>query len=248
MKGEEQAPEFSQTAIDDVSHAVRDGLVSAWPICLGYIPIGLALGVLGQKAGLAPWQVGLMSIVVFAGSSQFIAVAMLASGTAPASIVATTFLVNLRHLLMSSAIARYLDSAGKRFLAFFAYGITDESFAVNTARFRDGQWDRRRALTVNIAANLCWIVSTVIGVYAGEFIPSGAFGIDYALTAMFLCLLVYQIREMSHAVVAVVAGALSVIFHATLPENMNVMAATVIAAGLGLVISTRKGKVSNGAC
>ena len=59
---------------------IREGLSVAWPVCLGYFPIGLSLGVLAQKAGLAPWQMALMSLLVFAGGSQFIAVAMLGSG------------------------------------------------------------------------------------------------------------------------------------------------------------------------
>ena len=82
---------------------VVQGLMAAWPICLGYIPIGLAFGVLAQKAGLSVLEIGSMSIFVFAGSSQFIAVSMLSTGAGAASIIVTTFMVNLRHLLMSLA-------------------------------------------------------------------------------------------------------------------------------------------------
>src|SRR5689334_12770647 len=84
---------------------LRNGLTAAWPICLGFLPIGLSLGVLAQKAGLLPWQVAAMSFLVFAGGSQFIAVGMLAAGASVVTIIGTTFLVNLRHLLMSSALA-----------------------------------------------------------------------------------------------------------------------------------------------
>src|SRR4051812_13572167 len=106
---------------------LRAGLAAAWPICLGYFPIGLSLGVLAQKAGLAPWQMALMSIAVFAGGSQFIAVAMISSGASAAAIVSTTFMVNLRHLLMSSALSVHFPGVSRQFLALFAYGITDES-------------------------------------------------------------------------------------------------------------------------
>ena len=84
---------------------IWQGLTTGWPICLGYIPIGLAFGILAQQAGLTPIQIGIMSLVVFAGSSQFIAISMLSSGANLPSIVATTFMVNLRHLLMSSAVS-----------------------------------------------------------------------------------------------------------------------------------------------
>ncbi len=71
---------MSATSSPPIRQSVRDGLAAAWPICLGYLPIGLAFGVLAQKAGLGPWHVALMSLLVFAGGSQFIAVAMLAAG------------------------------------------------------------------------------------------------------------------------------------------------------------------------
>jgi 4-azaleucine resistance transporter AzlC len=183
-----------------------DGLSAGWPICLGYVPIGMAFGVLAQKAGLTPLQIGLMSIVVFAGSSQFIAVSMLSAGASAPAIIATTFMVNLRHILMSSALAVYLRAAHRGLLALFAYGVTDESFAVNLPRLRTEDWGLSRALVVNQAANLTWLVSTVTGGVGGRFIPEGALGIDYALIAMFICLLIYQIRQRIHLLTAVIAG------------------------------------------
>lgn len=215
---------------------IRDGLKAAWPICLGFIPIGLSFGVLAQKAGLGPLHVLLMSMLVFAGSSQFIAVAMLEAGVSAGAIIATTFVVNLRHLLMSSAMSVHFPDVSRRFLALFAYGVTDESFAVNTTCFRKGGWDRWRALTVNHATNLCWIASTVAGVYIGDLVPAGAFGIDYALSAMFICLLTFQFRERLHMVTALIAGALSVSFSLILPGNGHVIAATCLAATIGLII------------
>jgi predicted branched-subunit amino acid permease len=89
-----------------------------------------------------------MSIMVFAGSAQFIAVAMLAGGASAPAIITTTFVVNLRHVLMSSALAVYLRAAHRGLLALYAYGVTDESFAVNLPRFNAGNWSLSRALVV----------------------------------------------------------------------------------------------------
>jgi 4-azaleucine resistance transporter AzlC len=172
------------------SAPLKSGLTAGWPICLGYLPIGMAFGVLAQKAGLTPLQIGLMSIMVFAGSAQFIAVSMLSGGASAAAIITTTFVVNLRHVLMSSALAVYLRAAHRGLLALYAYGVTDESFAVNLPRFNARDWSLSRALVVNHAANLTWFISTVAGGIGGRFIPEGALGIDYALIAMFICLLV----------------------------------------------------------
>ena len=226
------------TSSSSIAHLTifNEGLKAGWPICLGYIPIGMAFGVLAQKAGLTPLHIGLMSIMVFAGSSQFIAVSMLAVGASSLSIIATTFMVNLRHVLMSSALAVYLQSAHRGFLALYAYGITDESFAVNMPRFSDGNWSLSRALVVNHSANLTWFVSTLVGGIGGRFIPEGALGIDYALIAMFICLLVYQIKKLIHLLTAVISGFTAVGLAMLIPGNSYIVIASIAAATVGLII------------
>jgi 4-azaleucine resistance transporter AzlC len=226
-------------ATTDKASILKDGLRAAWPICLGYVPIGLAFGVLAQKAGLSPLAIGLMSVLVFAGSAQFIAVAMLGAGSGIAAIIATTFAVNLRHLLMSSALSVYLKGIHKRWLSLFAYGITDESFALNLVRFREGNWDWKRALTVNHVTNTFWVASTVIGGLGGSFIPDHAFGIDYALMGMFLCLLVYQLRGRLYVLTGLIAGAAAVVLSVLIPGNSYIVVASVIAATAGLLIRRR---------
>jgi 4-azaleucine resistance transporter AzlC len=224
----------------DLRRVVKDGILAAWPICLGYAPIGLAFGVLAQKAGLSPAEIGLMSLLVYAGSAQFIAVSMISGGAAAIPIILTTFTVNLRHLLMSSALAVHLRGLNAGWLSLYAYGVTDESFALNMARFRDASWDGRRALVLNHTANLAWIASTVIGGFGGRFIPAGAFGIDYALPAMFICLLVLQIRGGLYVAVALIAGALAVVLSLLIPGNAYIVAATAAAATIGVFLRRRK--------
>ena len=223
----------------------KEGLSAGWPICLGYLPIGIAFGVLAQKAGLTPVHIGLMSVLVFAGSSQFIAVSMIAVGAAAPAIITTTFVVNLRHVLMSSALAIYLRSAPQGLLALYAYGVTDESFAVNLPRFAGGTWSLSRALVVNQSANLTWFISTVAGGIGGHFIPEGAFGIDYALIAMFICLLIYQIRKLIHLLTAVIAGFIAVVLSLMIPGNTYIVIATVVAATVGVIIQRKVKMVQN---
>jgi len=215
---------------------LQDGVIGAWPICLGYLPIGLAFGVIAQKAGLSPLEIGLMSVLVYAGSAQFIAVSMLSAGADLVPIVLTTFTVNLRHLLMSSSLSTFMRNVGPGRLSLFAYGVTDESFALNSVKFREGRWDWWRALVLNHTANLTWIASTVAGGFGGEFIPAEAFGIDYALVAMFLCLLIFQLRGMLYVAVAIIAGVLAVVISLLIPGNSYIVIASVIAAALGVVI------------
>lgn len=217
-------------------------LQAAWPICLGYVPIGLAFGVLAQKAGFSAFEVALMSVLVFAGSAQFIGVAMWQEGAGPAAIVITTFVVNLRHFLMSSALAVYLKRCRPGFVSLFSYGVTDESFAVNLSKFRDGAWQPKQALLLNQVSNACWVVSTTAGAYAGQFIPERAFGIDYALIAMFLCLLVFQLRGRIYVFTGLVAGVLAVILSLLFPGNLYVVIASMVAATIGYAVRERKSR------
>jgi 4-azaleucine resistance transporter AzlC len=221
------------------SEILRQGASAAWPICLGYIPIGLALGVLAQQAGIPWWAVALMSILVFAGSAQFICVAMLAAGASVSAIIFTTLVVNLRHTLMSSALAIYLSGVNRKFLALFSYGVTDESFAVNMSRFRDGQWCRRRALSVNHIANFVWIISTIAGTLVGQLVPQGAFGIDYALTGMFICLLVFQLHGRIYILTGLLAAVISVVWYLLIPGDSYIVGASICAATLGYLLQLR---------
>lgn len=225
---------------------LREGMIAGWPICLGYIPIGLAFGVLAQKAGLRPLDVGLMSLLVFAGSAQFIAVSMISAGAGALSVIVTTFAVNLRHLLMSASLSVYLRGLPKSLLALFAYGVTDESFAVNMTRFRSGGWGWQQGLMVNTISNVTWIVATIIGCYGGELIPAGAFGIDYALTAMFICLLIFQLRSRLHVLAAVISGVLAVVLSCAIKGNLYIVTASIVAATVCLVIEQKKAKAQKG--
>lgn len=211
----------------------KEGVIASWPICFGYIPIGLAMGVLANQAEIPVWAVAMMSVMVFAGSAQFICVAMLAAGASIWAIIFTTFVVNLRHFLMSSAVAVHLSGLRRRFLSLFAYGITDETFAVNMTHFRKGKWDPLRAITVNQLSNMAWVLSTICGALLGQFIPTDAFGTDYALTAMFLALLLSQLHDIVYILTGVAALAIGVGWYLLIPGDSYILGASISAASLG---------------
>ena len=97
----------------------KRGMKAALPIVFGYLPVGITFGLLARRAGLTPVEVGLMSLLVYAGSSQFIAVEMISKGMVWFPIVLTTLLVNLRHLLMSSTLSLYFNRNSLRTLGLF---------------------------------------------------------------------------------------------------------------------------------
>ena len=106
------------------------GIKGATPIVLGFLPIGLAFGVLAVQAGLSIAEVFLMSLLVYAGSSQFIAVGLIGAGASIGAIIITTFLVNSRHILMSASLAPYMKKISNKLLTIIGFGVTDETFAV----------------------------------------------------------------------------------------------------------------------
>ncbi|NOZ07111.1 MAG: AzlC family ABC transporter permease [Chloroflexi bacterium] len=210
---------------------------AALPIVLGYVPIGLAFGALARQIGLSLWQIGLMSAIVYAGSSQFIAVSLLGAGAGLLTIVATTFLVNLRHLLMSSALSPHLPRLSNRFLSLLAYGVTDETFALNITRLRAAPLPAFDILGVHLTAQTAWLLGSLAGGLLGNLIPPGSFGVDFALPAMFICLIVLQVRHRLDVGVVVLAGGLSLALMMVLPGSHYVaIVAAMAAATIGVAI------------
>ncbi len=213
------------------------GALLAAPIVMGYIPIGFAFGVLAQKAGLSTGNALLMSVFVYAGSAQLIAVGLIASGALPWTIVITTLIVNLRHMLFSASLSPYLKHWKKPELAVFAYQLTDETFAVHATRFPAAPPTRPETLALNFTAQASWVLGTFLGVAAGQLISDvRPYGLDYALPAMFMALLVLQVKDRVQVLVALAGGALSVLFLLGGLGQWNVIVATLAAATLGMLV------------
>ena len=231
------------TNVDDMGtetteRGVLTGISQAIPIVLGYVPIGLAYGVLAQKAGLSALNTLLMSLLVYAGSAQLIAVGLFAAGAPPVSIILTTFVVNLRHLLFSAAVAPFLRRWGKLQLAAFAYELTDETFAVHSARFAsEGVPGCAEVFATNVTAQVAWVLGTALGILVGRVIADvKPLGLDYALPAMFIALLVLQVRDRVQVAVALLAGTASVGLLLAGLDQWNVIVATVIVATIGVML------------
>jgi len=217
------------------------GVSRALPITLGYVPIGFAYGVLAQKAGLSAFNTLSMSIFVYAGSSQLIAVGLFAAGAAPLSIILTTFIVNLRHMLMASALAPYLNRWNKLELSTFAYEITDESFALHSVEFPrvapQGGPVAVESLALNMTAQVSWVLGTWLGLVAGGMITDiKLFALDYALPAMFIALLMMQMKDRVQLIVASATGIIAVTLLLAGLDQWYVIAATLIGASLGVMV------------
>lgn len=214
-------------------------LRQAAPIVMGYLPVGAAFGVLAHKTGLSMLNTVLMSVLVYAGSAQLIAVAMLAAGMGPISIIATTFVVNLRHLLMSASLAPNLNGWKKWQLALFAFEVTDESFAVHSTRFGRGDRNKTVCFGVNVIAQLSWVAASWLGYLTGSSIPDvEPLGLDYALPAMFIALLSMQVKNGLHIFVAGFTGLASIALIQAGADQWSVIIATVLGATLGMGVES----------
>ncbi len=223
--------------------AIAAGIKRALPIVLGYIPIGFAYGVLAGKSGLSDTNTLLMSLVVFAGSSQFIAVGLFASGTGPAAVILTTFVVNLRHMLMAASLAPFLSGWKKRHLTFFSFELTDETFALHSAAASTLGECRLEALSLNMTAQLSWVVGTLLGIVASGLIGDvRPLGLDYALAAMFIGLLVGQCENWVRVVTAILSGGIATLLYLAGWHQFHIIVATVAGAtlGLGVELWTRR--------
>ncbi|MCX5146908.1 AzlC family ABC transporter permease [Streptomyces sp. NBC_00320] len=219
------------------------GFGQAVPVMLGYVPVAFAFGVLGHTAGLPWWAMVAMSAFVYGGSSQFAALQLLAVGAAPYAIVLTTFVVNLRHLLLSAAIAPRLAGWRRREQALFAYELTDEAFAVHSAQYAERtQRPKAEVFTFNTAVHASWVAGTLAGVLAGDLVTDvEALGLDYALPAMFMALLAAGIiADRRGLAVAVVAGGGAVGLTLLGLQYWAVLVAAAVAATFGLAVAPRE--------
>jgi 4-azaleucine resistance transporter AzlC len=219
--------------------AFLQGVINALPIVFGYIPIGLAFGILAKKSGLSDTNTMLISIMVYAGSSQFIAVSLFETNAPGITIILTTLIVNLRHLLMSAAIAPYLKGWRRRELAAFSFHLTDETFALYSLRFPNGVPPKAEILGTNVTAQVSWVLGTWLGLTLGQMIGDiQPLGLDYALPAMFVALLVMQVKNKAQVGTALLAGGLSVGLMLLGMGRWNLILATFLGATAGALVET----------
>ncbi|HEY8426645.1 MAG TPA: AzlC family ABC transporter permease [Limnochordales bacterium] len=169
------------------------GVKAALPIAVGYVPAAVAFGVAGRQAGLGVAETLLMSLVIYAGASQFALAGMIGAGVPAPAAAAAALALNVRHVLYGPALAPLLPKLGRGGTAVVAFGLTDEVFAVASAllpgRSVSGWW----LLGLEAMAYGAWVAGTWIGAVGGEAVavrlPGVAAAMSFALPALFVALL-----------------------------------------------------------
>ena len=201
---------------------------------------GTVFGGLAVQAGLRPLEVLGMSVLVFAGASQFVAVPMLASGAPALAIVVTTYVINMRHYLMAATLAPSFRAFPRGWLALVAHVINDESFAIAVARRNPPDpW-----VFIGSAAAVCgaFLAGVAVGTPLGGLVGDPErWGLDFAFPAVFLALVALQLRRRADWAVALAAAIVAVAVALVLPGTWHVMIAGLVVSTLGaLVLSSEE--------
>ncbi|WP_286007088.1 AzlC family ABC transporter permease [Ligilactobacillus aviarius] len=210
----------------------------ALPLCLSYIPIGLACGVLLHAAGFNTILTCLASMLVFSGGAQFLIASMLTANAPMHTILFMLFFLELRYALLGSSLSQYVQGTSKKFIYFFAISLNDENYAVNYLKFAtDKEWSPNDAMMVEHYSLLSWTVANVIGSLVGGMLPKINLEIvDFALTSLFLYMIVMQIRNKLTILISAFSAVLAVIFMCLLKSTMGLVVATIIASLTGFAI------------
>ena len=209
----------------------------ALPLCLSYVPIGLACGVLLHAAGFNALLTALVSLLVFSGGAQFLIASMLTVNAPMHTILLMLFFLELRYALLGSSLSQYMQKTSKGFLYLFAASLNDENYAVNYLKFAtDKTWTPKDALQVEHWSLLFWTGANLIGSLIGGLISINLAIVDYALTALFLYMVVMQIKNRLTILISLIAGCLAAIFIVLLKGTMGLVVATLLASLVGFII------------
>ena len=184
---------------------IREAFKAAVPIMLGYVAIGLPCGILSASIGMNALQVFMLCVLFYSGAGQFMIPNMWIASSPLASIIASVSFVNTRQMLYSTAFAPWCEGVSKRLAFWFAASVTDESFGVNMQKFLEGGWTVERATLVNEFSHSSWTISCVVGTFVGNALGIPLAIAAFAMTSIFICLLVTQKLTAANVVAALCA-------------------------------------------
>lgn len=166
-------------------YEIIEGLRITAPVAAGYIPLGLAYGLLVVQLGMPWWMAPALSLAAYSGSAELLVVTLASQNTPLAVIAVTMLLVNFRLLFFAFSFPLHvIEGRVARLLSMYA--LVDEAYALTAAR--PNGWTKPRLLAMQALFHLTWLVSGLVGVFAGSLIPTQIHGLDFALTALFITL------------------------------------------------------------
>lgn len=218
---------------------MQEGAKATIPLIIGAIPFAIIFGTLAGPSGLSVWGALAMSVIVFAGSAQFIALGLLAAGATVPVIIVTTFVVNLRHILYAANLVPKVAHLPHRWRVMMAFGLTDETFAAVSNRFMLQQ-NTEHAHWFYLGSWLAmygnWVLCTGLGIALGELFPDILdWGLDFAMSVTFIGMVVPYLKNKPMWGAVIVSGAMAMATIA-MPHKLGLIVAALcgIATGLSL--------------
>lgn len=219
--------------------ALRLALQATLPVFFGYIAIGIAFGLLLYNAGYT-WPVALlMSVVIYAGAAQFIAVGFFIQNAGLAEIATVTFLVNFRHMVYGLSLFDIFRATGK-LRPYMIFSLTDETYALLTG-LKEPQGVRKDLFYfyVSLLNQSYWVLGSVLGAAAGSLISFDTTGLEFSLTALFIVLLYEQFTGYSTKIPFWIGGGCALLSIIFIGKSNMLLAAIVLSIGLLLVFRGR---------
>ena len=219
------------------------GVRAEFPLLVGVFPFGMIYGALALNAGLSKTAAQLMSSIVFAGSSQFIAVQLAHDSVPGFVIVLTIAVVNLRHMLYSASIAPYVASLSTPWKTLLSYLLTDEAYAATVLHYEKegvtllGHWFFFGA---GFSLWLTWQVSTAFGIFLGAAIPE-SWSLDFALPLTFIAMVVPVLKTRPAIAASLSAGIVALAAY-SLPYKLGLILAALAGIVVGTFLEERQSK------
>jgi len=205
------------------------------PVFLGYIAIGVAFGLMLSGSGYPWWLALVMSLWMYAGAGQFIAAGLFVAGTGVLEACLIQLVVNARHIAYGLSMFKRFRNFGS-FKPYMIFSLTDETFALlsslpeNSGPFGDDKEKRRLFMFYVALLDQCyWVCGSVVGAVAGTLIPFDMKGIGFALTALFIVLMIEQIQRVKKPLLFIISGISALLGVFLLPSRVSLLAALALA-------------------
>ena len=210
------------------------GIKAGVPIILGIIPVGVAFAIMARQSGFSILETIMMSATVFAGASQMVSVNMYSQGADLLAIILATFVINLRHLIMSTCIMHKMKSDNVLMKALVSFGITDESFAIFT-NLESEEATLGFFMGLISVTYSTWVLSTVLGAISVKLLPAIiANSLGISLYAMFIALLIPNVKsDFKLLYLMIFTGLLNLILVNIIGGSWAMILSTLIAASVG---------------
>ena len=188
---------------------LKKAFVDTLPVMAGYLVLGFGFGIIAEKSGYGVWLSLAMSLFIYAGSMQYVAISLLSSGASLFVAALTTLMINARHIFYGITMIGPYKKIGKS-KPYLIFGLTDETYSLVCTASMSEEDFKKYSLSVTVLDHIYWVFGTLLGGIAGALITFNTMGVDFSMTALFIVVFVEQWRSVKNHIPALVGVLASV--------------------------------------